>query len=199
MRQGLPGVEVSGLFDLTEIEFHRCRAAEDRDRYAHLAFLVVDVFNVAVEIRERTFLDANHFAHFKEDLGPGFLDTFFHLRKDFLDFAIGDGSGTVARAAQKTGYPIRVLYQVPGFVREVHFDQHIAWKCASLGDRLFTALDFDDFFGGNENAPEGGLESRALDTLEKSLVHAFFHSGINVYDIPTLAHVCPLFPAEQQA
>src|SRR5690606_11695935 len=86
-----------------------------------------------------------------------------------------------------------------GFVREVHFDQHVAWKYASLGDRLFTALDFDDFFGGNENAPEGGLESRALDTLEKSLVHAFFHSGINVYDIPTLAHVCPLFPAEQQA
>src|SRR5690554_6736271 len=195
---GSPGLK-SGLLDLTEIEFDRGGAAKNRDRDTHLAFLVINVFNVAVEICKRAFLDADHLAHFEQDLGPWLLDAFFHLRKDFLDFAIRNRRGTITRAAQETGNPVGVLYQVPGLVGKIHLDQDIAREYASLGDGLLATLYLDDFFGRNQNTTKGGFQPCTFNTLDERFVHAFFHSGINVYDIPTLAHVCPLFPAKQQA
>src|SRR3546814_18403961 len=52
---GSPGLK-SGFFDLTEIEFYRCGAAKNSDRHAHLAFLVVNVF----EDRKSTRLNSSH-------------------------------------------------------------------------------------------------------------------------------------------
>src|SRR5690606_13970483 len=71
---GSPGVKNSGLFDLTKIEFHGRCTAKNGDRDTHLAFLVVDFFDVAVEVCKRTFLDADHLAHFEEDLGFRFFE-----------------------------------------------------------------------------------------------------------------------------
>src|SRR5690606_30240494 len=79
--QRLPGVDTSepipdgngvktdvrsGFLDLTEVELHRSGTAENRDGNAKLAFLVVHVFHVAVEIGERTILDPHHFANFEK-------------------------------------------------------------------------------------------------------------------------------------
>src|SRR5206468_1517312 len=50
------------LLDLREIELDRRRTAEDRHRHAHLRLVVVHVFHVAVEVGERTFLDAHGLA-----------------------------------------------------------------------------------------------------------------------------------------
>src|SRR5690606_17166667 len=78
-RGGFPRVKESGLLDLSKIEFNRGGTAKNSDRDTHLAFLVIDFFDVAVEIRERTFLDANHFANFEKNLGTGLFNALFHL------------------------------------------------------------------------------------------------------------------------
>src|SRR5690606_28151829 len=98
-----------------------------------------------------------------------------------------------------TGDPVCILDQVPGVVCEVHFNQHITWENTAFGNGFLTALYFNDLFRGNQNPPEGCFQPCTLYTLDERFVHAFFHTGINVDDIPTLAHVCPLFPAQQQA
>src|SRR5437016_8131829 len=50
------------LLDLAEIQLHRRRATEDRHRHPQFALLVVHVLDVAMEIGERSFLDAHRFA-----------------------------------------------------------------------------------------------------------------------------------------
>src|SRR5690606_2198925 len=92
-----------------------------------------------------------------------------------------------------------ILYQVPGFVGEIHLDQYVTRANASFSNGLFAALYFDDLFRRNQDTPKRGFQPFTLDALYERLMHAFFHSGINVDNIPTLAHVCPLFPAQQQA
>src|SRR5690606_22432300 len=56
------------FFDLAEFELHRRGTTEDRDRDAHLGLLVVDFLDVAVEVGERTILDADHLTHFVQHL-----------------------------------------------------------------------------------------------------------------------------------
>src|SRR4051812_20817856 len=58
------------FFDLAELKFHRSSAAEDGDRDAHFGFLVIDFFDIAVEIGERAILDADLLAHFVQHFRP---------------------------------------------------------------------------------------------------------------------------------
>src|SRR3989304_1441757 len=80
----------SGLLDLTELQFHRRRAAKDRDRDAKLALVIVDVLHHAVKVGKGAFLDANRLAHFEEHLGLGLLDAFLHLVQDLLHLLLAD-------------------------------------------------------------------------------------------------------------
>src|SRR3989304_6001196 len=89
------------LFDLPELQFYRCRAAEDRDRHAQLRLVVVDVFHEAVKIGERAFLDAHPLAHFEQHLGLGFLDPLLHLVHDVGDFLDRDRRRLACRAGAK--------------------------------------------------------------------------------------------------
>src|SRR5690606_16074087 len=181
------------------IEFHWGGATKNGHGHTHLAFLVIDIFDVAVEIGERTFFDTHHLADCEEYLWTWLFDALFHLGEDLLDLAIGDGRGTIARAAQKARDPVGIFHQVPGFVGKVHFDQHVTGKDTAFGDGFFTAFDFHHFFGRNQYAAKGRLQPGTLYAFEERLVHAFFHARIDVDDIPTLAHVCPLSPTQQKA
>src|SRR5690606_40428378 len=185
----LPGVDESGLFDLSKIEFHRGGAAKNRDRDTHLAFLVIDFFDVAVEVRERTFLDANHFADFEKNLGTGLFDTLFHLRKNFFDFLFRNRSRTVTRATQEARDTRCTFHQVPGFIGQVHLNQHIAGKYPPFRDGFLAALNLYDFFRRNEYLAETVFKTGAGDAVDQRALHAFLHAGINVNDVPTLAHV----------
>src|SRR5690349_14680891 len=62
---GAPRGLISGLFDLAEIELDGRGATKNGDGHTNLALFVVDFFDVAVEVRKRTFLDPNHLAHFE--------------------------------------------------------------------------------------------------------------------------------------
>src|SRR5690606_17705377 len=185
----LPGVDESGLFDLSEIEFDRGGTAKNGDRDTHLAFLVIDFFDVAVEIRERTFLHANHFANLEKNLGTGLFDALFHLGQDLLDFFFGNRGRTVAGTTEEAGDAGRALHQVPGFVGEIHLDQYVTGVDAAFRDGLLATLHFDDFFRRNQNLTEAVFKAGPGNAVDQRTLHAFLHSGINVNDIPTLAHV----------
>ena len=58
-----------------------------------------------------------------------------------------------------------------------------------LGNGLLAALDFNDFFRRYENLPEFVFKAGAGDAVDQGALHALFHAGINVNDVPTLAHV----------
>src|SRR5512133_2981865 len=62
------GLPLLRLLDLSELQFHRRRAAKDRHRYAQLRLVVVDVFDQAVKIGERAFFHAHPLAHFEQHL-----------------------------------------------------------------------------------------------------------------------------------
>src|SRR6187401_1387614 len=67
------------LLDLTEFQLHRCRAAENRDRHAQPALLVVHVFHRALEVGERAVLHPHHLADLEQHLGLGLLHALAHL------------------------------------------------------------------------------------------------------------------------
>src|SRR5699024_2958847 len=157
-RHAPPGGKKSDLLDLTEIELDRRGATKNGDGHADLAFFVVDFLDAAVEVGKGAFLDAYGLADLEEDLGTGLFDAFFHLRKDLLDFAIGNGRRTVAGTPQETGDTVGAFDQVPGFVGKIHFDQHVAGKDTAFRNGLAAVLDFDDLFGGHEYAAESVLQ-----------------------------------------
>src|SRR5690606_8484830 len=96
---------------------------------------------------------------------------------------------TVTGATQEASHAGRALDQVPGFVGQIHFHQHVAGVDAPFSDGLFATLYFDDFFGRDQNLTEAIFEAGAGNAVDQRTLHAFLHSGINVNDIPTLAHV----------
>src|SRR5712692_3738263 len=76
------------LLDLPEFQLHRRRAAENRDRHAQPALLVVHVLDGSLEVRERTILHAHHLADFEQHLRLGLLHAFTHLLHDGFDFLL---------------------------------------------------------------------------------------------------------------
>src|SRR5881392_1863801 len=154
---------VLNIFDLPELELDRGSTSENGDRYAHLGFLVVDFFDVAVEVGERTILDSHLLAHFVEHFWTWLFDALLHLLHDLVDFARRNRRRLVRLAADKASDLAGVLDQVPGLVRHFHFNQHIAWEETTLGDRLLAILDLNDFFDRHQDAAELVLHARALD------------------------------------
>src|SRR5580658_5180132 len=57
-----------GLFDLQEVQFHRGRAAKNRDQHAQRIALRIDLVHLALEVRERAVDDAHRFALFERHL-----------------------------------------------------------------------------------------------------------------------------------
>src|SRR6185436_3605343 len=112
--------ENSGLLDLTEIQLHRRRAAEDQDGHADLALLVVHFLDAAVEVRERAFRHAHRLAYLEQHLRLGLFDALLHLVHDVLHFLLGDGRGPHRRAADEAGHLRRAFHQVPGLVGHLH-------------------------------------------------------------------------------
>src|SRR6185312_3093989 len=104
------------------LQLDRGGAAEDRDRDLDPRFLLVDLFDEAVERGERPFLDANLLADLEDDRGLRPLDAFLDLLHDPHRLGFRDRLG-LALAAEETGDFRRVLDQVPRLVGQVHLHQ----------------------------------------------------------------------------
>src|SRR5688572_16008604 len=176
------------LLYLAEIQLHRRRAAEDRDRHAQLVLVVVHVLDVAVKVRERAILHTHRFAHLEQHFRARLLHAFLDLVQDVLHLFLRDRRGFGRRAADEAGHLRRVLHEVPGVVGHLHLDQHVAREELALADVLLAAFHLDHFLNRHEDLPELLRQTRALDAIEQRALHAFFKARIRVHDIPPLAH-----------
>src|SRR4030095_3599786 len=93
--------------------------------------------------------------------------------------------GPTAPEARHLG---RALDQVPGVVRHVHLDQHVAGEDFALGDRLRAILHFDHFLHRHEDLAEQVLHFRSLDALDQCTLDALLETRVGVNDEPLFAH-----------
>src|SRR5690606_15202476 len=81
-----PFVSSDLFFDLTEIQFHRCRPTKNGHGHTQLAFLVIDVFDVAGEILERTIDDTHRLALLESQLLRRIMLAVIHALQNDLHF-----------------------------------------------------------------------------------------------------------------
>src|ERR1700722_14196595 len=92
------------LFYLAKLQLDGCRPTENRHRHSDARLLVVHFLDVAVEVGERTVLDANHLAYLEKRLWPWLFDAFLHLRHDLFYLAGRERASTISRAANEAGH-----------------------------------------------------------------------------------------------
>src|SRR5690606_21754256 len=179
----------SGLLDLSEIQFHRRSATEDGHGHAQLVLFVVRILDRTMEVGERTFLDAHHFADLPQHLGTRLIHAILHLLHDLLDLLLGDRGRLVGGTADKARDLGRGLHQVPRLVVHFHLDEDVTREELALGDRFLAGAHFDDLFDRHEDLPEAVLHARPIYAIDQRALHGLLEARIGVNHIPTLAHI----------
>ena len=116
--------------DLGEFELDRGFAAEDVDEDLDLELVFVDLYDLAREVGERTFLDPNSLAHFVLEtsalalVGRSWSTLFFDVEEVF-DFTAKKRRWLAARA-NKVDYRRRVSNNVPSVVVEMCTYEQVA-------------------------------------------------------------------------
>src|SRR4051794_24913975 len=108
------------LGDLAEFELDRGLPAEDVDEDLHLELILVDLDDLAGEVRERAFLDAHRLAELVLETGLAPLLDRLTLRLDLeegLDVLAGQ-RGRLGAGPDEAGDARRVADHVPGVVVE---------------------------------------------------------------------------------
>src|SRR3546814_3113399 len=106
---------LSGLFDLTEAQLDRSRAAEDQHRHAQAALLVVDFLDHAIEVVERAVDDPDHLARLEQHLRLRLADAFLDPVQDRIGLVVRDRQRPVGGAADEPNDLRGFLAQVPPF------------------------------------------------------------------------------------
>src|SRR5690606_15868832 len=181
-----------GLLDLAELQLYRGRAAEDQDRNLDPTLLVVDLFDDAVEIGERTIDDAYHFARLEERLRLRLVAAIGNTTKDGLGLLLGDRRRLVGGTADEAHDARGVLDQVPGRLVHFHLNQHVTRKELALALALLAVAHFHHFFGGHENLAELLFHPGQLDALDQRAHDMLLVSRVGMHHVPTLSHRAPL-------
>src|SRR5690606_11060396 len=186
----------SGLLDLPELELDRGGATEDQHRHAQAALLVVDLFDDAIEVVERTIDHANHLARLEQDLGTRLLDAFLDPVQDLGRFVVGDRQRTVGGATDETHDLRGFLDEVPALAvdprdaalvvgRDLH--QHVAGEELALGTALLAAAHLDHFLGRHQDLAKAVLHAGTGDPVAQRLRHRLLEARVGVHHVPTAA------------
>src|ERR1043166_3374930 len=105
------------LLHLSEFQFDRSSAPEDRHRYFYARAALVAVLGGPVEGRERSIRHAHLFADFKRNRGLRPLDAFLHLVQDAIGLRVRNRHRFLF-ASEKAGDLGRVLDEVIHLVSE---------------------------------------------------------------------------------
>ena len=176
------------FLDFVEGELDARLTAEDRHEAAQAVLVVHDLLDAAVEVGEGTFLDADGFAGFEDDLRTSLLVVLAHARLDFGDLVVCEGNRMVV--AEELDHARRVVHQVPALLGHHHLDEHVARIHAAFGLVLGAVADFFDLLDGKQHFAELILQVGAFNALDDGLLHALFHRGIHVQRVP--AHLLAL-------
>src|SRR6185436_141728 len=193
----LPIVGLSFL-DLTEVELHGRRAPQNLHRHLQAVLLVVHRLHDAVEVVERSFDDAHHFAGLEQHFRLRLVDAFLDAPQDAHRFLFGDRSRLLGRAADEAEHLRHFLHEVPGLLVHLHLHQHVAGEELAVALALLTVAHLHDLFGRHEDLAELFLQTLQPDALLQSVRDAVLEVRIGMHDVPAQRHSQPPPVASQR-
>src|SRR5690349_21659834 len=172
------------LLHLVELELDGDLALEDRDQHLQLALVLVDLGDLAVEVRQVTGRDLHAVAH--RELGLG-LRLLLGLGDRRVQHAVDLGLAQRHRlvlGADEPGHSRGVLDERPGVIGQVHVDEHVAGPQPPLGLHLLPVLGLDDGLRRNHDAADGELLAHRLDPVLEVGLDLVLVPGIGVDHVP---------------
>src|SRR5262245_20999996 len=143
------------LLHLSEFQFDRRSAAEDRHSYLHARAALVDFLDDTVEGSEWSIRHAHLLSDFERNRGLRPLDAFLHLVQDAIGLRVRNRHRFLF-APEKAGDLRRVLDEVIDLVSEIHLHQHVTLEelplrldlaaASCLGDLFLRYQDFTNMF-----------------------------------------------------
>src|SRR5436190_9523381 len=172
------------LLDLVELELDGDLALEDRDQHLQLALVLVDLGDLAVEVRQVAGRDLDAVTHRELGLGLRLLLGLGDGRvQHAVDLGLAQRHGLVL-GADEAGHAGGVLHERPGVVGEIHVDEHVARPQPPLGLHLLPVLRLDDGLGRDHDAADGELLAHRLDPVLEIGLHLVLVPGIGVDHVP---------------
>src|SRR3954466_6969220 len=173
----------SDLLDLVEADLDRRLAAEDRDEDLELRGVLVDLGDLAREVRQRPRDDLDRLA-----------DRELRLRRDLLgdlavqqpvDLGLGQRDRLVG-GADEAGHAGRALDELPGVVVELHVHEDVAGHRPLLHGRLLVVLQLRHRLGRDDDVAHGPALVQRLRAMLQVLLDLVLVSGVGVDDVPAI-------------
>src|SRR6476620_5317759 len=177
----------SDFLDLTEFQFDRRGATEDRNRDLDARAPLVDFLDDAGERSERPIGHPHVLADLERHRRLRTFHTFLHLVQDPHGLGLRDRHRLVFRA-EEARHLRGVLDQMEGLVGQLHLDQDIAREKLAFGVDLAAAAHLGDLFGRHQHLLEQFVEPALLRLLADRVRDLLFEIRIGVDDIPALVH-----------
>src|SRR4051812_14951669 len=173
----------SDLLDLVEADLDRGLAAEDRDEDLQLRGVLVDLGDLAREVRQRPRDDLDRLA-----------DRELRLRRDLLgDLAVQQPVDLwlrqrhrLVRGADEAGHAGRPLDELPRVVVELHVHEDVAGHRPLLDGRLLVVLHLGHRLGRDDDVAHGAALVQRQRAVLEVLLDLVLVSGVGVDDVPAI-------------
>jgi len=136
------------LGDLEEVELDGSFASKNTDQDCDLALGVVDGRDGSKEVGERSFNDADGFAHGEGGLELG--SSLLAKGGDSLNFVFGKRGGLIG-GADEASNTLGGADSEPGVIGDNHTNEHITREKLFFDGGFLTFIDFDLFLSWNED------------------------------------------------
>src|ERR1039458_10143327 len=142
------------LCDLAEFEFYRGLSTENVDQDLELQLILVDLCDLAGEVRERAFLDPHRLADLVLEAGTAALGRRLPTLPPDLEKSLApthrQQRGPGARAYE-AGHPRGVPDDGPAVIVQFATAQEVAREHLLLDDHLLAVLELDDVLHGDDH------------------------------------------------
>src|SRR6202035_922350 len=145
---------MSELLHLVEPHLYGGLSTEDRYQHLQPRGVLVDLGDLAGEVRERAGDDLDGLAD--RELGARAGGGGDLLVQQPVDLALGERHGLLG-GADEAGHAGGALDDSPGVLVELHVDEHVAGHGALLDGDLLVVLHLGDGFGGDDDVAHGPL------------------------------------------
>src|SRR3954452_2469601 len=180
------------LRHLGELELDRRLAAEDVDQHLELELVLVDLDDLAGEVGERAFLDADGLTGLVLETGTaplgGLLLVVGRDEEELLDVAPRQRRGLRA-LADEAGDARRVADDVPRVVVELAAHEEVAREDLLLDDDLLAVLELDDVFHRDDDLVDALLHVHGRDACLEVLLDLLLVARLGVHHIPAAGTV----------
>src|SRR3954447_8711660 len=171
------------LLDLVEADLDRRLAAEDRHEDLELVRVLVDLGDLAREVRQRPGHDLDRLAD--RELRPGGRADGHLAVQQPVDLGLGQRDRLVG-GAHEAGDARRSLDELPGVVIEVHVDEHVAGHRALLDRDLLVVLHLGHRLGGHDDLADRAALVQGARAVLEVLLDLVLVSGVGVDDVPAI-------------